>query len=387
MYFLKQISIFASEMAGIYIHIPFCKSRCIYCGFYSSTLLSLQDDYTEALCQEMEWRQNEVEDIHTIYLGGGTPSQLSEANLRKIFDFINKVYAPDPDEVTIECNPDDVTPAFAHLLTSLGINRVSMGVQSFSDKRLQFLHRRHSAQQALNAIDYLHQAGIDNISIDLIFAYPDETLEEALQDVKIATRLDVKHISAYNLMYEEGTVLSKWLQQHKVKEVDEELSLSIYNHFIDILGDHGFEHYEISNFAKAGFRSKHNSSYWKDIPYLGLGAAACSYNKVTRKQNVADISQYIAAIRKGTLQQEIEKVTTISHYNDFVMTALRTYEGIDLRTIDHEFGQNTLTYLQEQATPYIKRNLLEVVGDHLRLTKEGIFLSDGITAELMQVDE
>lgn len=387
MYFLKQISIFASEMAGIYIHIPFCKSRCIYCGFYSSTLLSLQDDYTEALCQEMEWRRNEVEDIHTIYLGGGTPSQLSEANLRKIFDYINKVYAPHPDEVTIECNPDDVTPTFAHLLTSLGINRVSMGVQSFSDKRLQFLRRRHSAQQALNAIDCLHQAGIGNISIDLIFAYPDETLEEALQDVKIATRLDVKHISAYNLMYEEGTVLGKWLQQHKIKEVDEELSLSIYNHFIDILGEHGFEHYEISNFAKAGFRSKHNSSYWKDIPYLGLGAAACSYNKVTRKQNVANISQYIAAIRKGRMLQEIEKVTPISHYNDIVMTALRTCEGIDLRTIDHEFGQNILTYLQEQATPYIKRNLLEVVDDHLQLTKEGIFLSDGITAELMQVDE
>lgn len=387
MHFLKQISIFANDMAGIYIHIPFCKSRCIYCGFYSSTKISMQDDYVEALCREMELRHTDIQDVHTIYLGGGTPSQLSESNLQKIFHHLYSIYTPQADEITIECNPDDVTPTFAKLLTTLGINRVSMGVQSFSDKRLQFLRRRHTAEQALKAIDCLHDAEIDNISIDLIFAYPNETLEEALLDIKTAAQVDVTHISAYNLMYEEGTILNEWLLQHKIKEVDEEMALTIYNHIIEILREHGFEHYEISNFAKPGYRSKHNSSYWQDIPYLGLGASACSYDLLTRKQNVADISQYIDGIRKNTLPLEIEQVTPISHYNDIVMTALRTCEGIDLSKIVQHFGENISGYLLQQATPYINRRLLELTGNHLRLTKEGIFVSDGITAELMQIDE
>ncbi len=387
MHFLKQISIFANDMAGIYIHIPFCKSRCIYCGFYSSTLVSMQDDYVEALCREMELRQTEIQDIHTIYLGGGTPSQLSEANLHKIFDHLYSIYAPQANEITIECNPDDVTPAFAKLLPTLGVNRVSMGVQSFSDKRLQFLRRRHTADQALKALDYLHNAGIENISIDLIFAYPNETLEEALQDIKTAAQVDVTHISAYNLMYEEGTILNEWLLQHKIEEVDEELSLTIYNHIMDIMSAHGFEHYEISNFAKPGYRSKHNSSYWQDIPYLGLGASACSYDQQTRKQNIANVSQYIAAISKGSLPQDVERVTPISHYNDIVMTALRTCEGINLNKIKQHFGQDAVMYLLCQATPYINKNLLEQTNNHLRLTKDGIFLSDGITAELMQINE
>ncbi len=387
MHFLKQISIFANDMAGIYIHIPFCKSRCIYCGFYSSTSVSMQDDYVEALCHEMKLRQTEIQDVQTIYLGGGTPSQLSETNLQKIFHHLHSIYAPQANEITIECNPDDVTPAFAKMLTTLGINRVSMGVQSFSNKRLQFLHRRHTAEQALNALDCLHHAGIDNISIDLIFAYPNETLDEALLDIETAAQADVTHISAYNLMYEEGTILNEWLEQHKIKEVDEELSLSIYNHIMDILCAHGFEHYEISNFAKPGYRSKHNSSYWQDIPYLGLGASACSYDQRTRKQNIANISQYIAAIRKDTLPLDIERVTPTSHYNDIVMTALRTCEGIDLNYINQHFGSKVVTYLLQQATPYINRGLLKQVDQHLRLTKNGIFLSDGITAELMQINE
>ncbi len=387
MHFLKQISIFANDMAGIYIHIPFCKSRCIYCGFYSSTLVSMQDDYVEALCREMQLRQTESQDIRTIYLGGGTPSQLSEANLRKIFDHLYSIYAPQANEVTIECNPDDVTPAFAKLLPTLGVNRVSMGVQSFSDKRLQFLRRRHTADQALRALDYLHNAGIENISIDLIFAYPNETLEEALQDIETAAQVDVTHISAYNLMYEEGTILNEWLLQHKIEEVDEELSLTIYNHIMDIMSAYGYEHYEISNFAKPGYRSKHNSSYWQDIPYLGLGASACSYDQQTRKQNIANVSQYIAAISKGALPQDVERVTPISHYNDIVMTALRTCEGIDLSKIKQHFGQDVVTYLLHQAIPYINKNLLEQTNNHLKLTKDGIFLSDGITTELMQINE
>lgn len=383
-------------MAGLYIHIPFCASRCIYCGFYSTTAVASQDRYTDALCREMQMQKDYLlkaldatphMELSTVYLGGGTPSQLSGENLEKLFDTIyNKVYQDQlpvsaTAEVTIECNPDDITPQFASILSSLPVNRVSMGVQTFSDERLKFLRRRHSACDVDQAIGRLRQAGIDNISIDLIFGFPQETMADWRIDLQQALSLEVEHISAYSLMYEEGTVLYRLQQEKKVRETDEETSLAMYNLLIDELTAHGFEHYEISNFARPGFRSRHNSSYWQAVSYLGLGASAHSYNGYSRQWNVADIRQYIEAIERGVLPAEIETLDADTRYNDRIATALRTREGIDLSVLEKPYQ----TYLKELATPHIRRGHLVLKDGCLALSRSGIFISDSIMADLMKV--
>lgn len=383
-------------MAGLYIHIPFCASRCIYCGFYSTTAVASQDRYTDALCREIQMQKDYLlkaldatphMELSTVYLGGGTPSQLSGENLEKLFDTIyNKVYQDQlpvsaTAEVTIECNPDDITPQFASILSSLPVNRVSMGVQTFSDERLKFLRRRHSAREVDQAIGRLRQAGIGNISIDLMFGFPQETMADWRIDLQQALSLEVEHISAYSLMYEEGTVLYRLQQEKRVRETDEETSLAMYNLLIDELTAHGFEHYEISNFARPGFRSRHNSSYWQAVSYLGLGASAHSYNGYSRQWNVADIRQYIEAIERGVLPAEIETLDADTRYNDRIATALRTREGIDLSVLEKPYQ----TYLEELATPHIRRGHLVLKDGCLALSRSGIFISDSIMADLMKV--
>lgn len=375
-------------MAGLYIHIPFCASRCIYCGFYSTTLPQLQDRYVEAVCREMEFRGEG--DLSTIYLGGGTPSQLSAENLRKIFLYINKVYGTDfkeaedvsEMEITMECNPDDITPEFCETLCTLPVNRISMGAQTFSDSRLRFLRRRHTADEVRTAVDRLRKIGIGNISVDLMFGFPDETLEEWKSDIRECLALNVEHISAYSLMYEEGTPLYKMLVEGKIKEIDEELSLQMYETLINMLTAAGFEHYEISNFAKPSFRSRHNSSYWHDTPYIGIGAAAHSFDTVSRRWNVADIKTYIESIERGELPYEREVLDTGTRYNEIVMTGLRTCEGVDLKYISDSFGAKYERHLLSNAQKNISLGNLIVEDNRLRLTRKGIYTSDGITAEL-----
>lgn len=375
-------------MAGLYIHIPFCASRCIYCGFYSTTLPQLQDRYVEAVCREMEFR--EERSLSTIYLGGGTPSQLSAENLRKIFLYINKVYGTDfkeaedgsEMEITMECNPDDITPEFCETLCTLPVNRISMGAQTFSDIRLRFLRRRHTADEVHTAVKLLRSIGIGNISVDLMFGFPHETLEEWKSDIRECLALDVEHISAYSLMYEEGTPLYKMLIEGKIKEIDEELSLQMYETLINMLTAAGFEHYEISNFAKPSFRSRHNSSYWHDTPYIGIGAAAHSFDTVSRRWNVADIKTYIESIERGELPYEREVLDTDTRYNETVMTGLRTCEGVDLKYISDSFGAKYGRHLLSNAQKNISLGNLIVEDNRLRLTRKGIYTSDGITAEL-----
>ena len=304
-------------MAGLYIHLPFCKSRCIYCAFYSTTQHERMDDYVTALCKEMELRSTPHSSfhiphstfhiphstLHTIYLGGGTPSQLPPALLHRLFHNIYKVYEVATDaEITMECNPDDITSDYAQVIGELPINRVSMGAQTFSDERLRFLHRRHNSHQVREAVDLLRQNGIQNISIDLMFGFPGETIQDWEQDIHDALALDVEHLSAYSLMIEEGTELYRRFGSAGVREYEnskEELEREMYETLIDRLTAAGYEHYEISNFAKNGFRSRHNSSYWNDTPYIGIGAAAHSYCPPTlhpqglgkRSWNVADIKR------------------------------------------------------------------------------------------------
>lgn len=383
-------------MAGLYIHIPFCASRCIYCGFYSTTLLDLRQQYVDALCREMEMRphassgksaENTVlgdfvaEPISTIYLGGGTPSQLTIPQLRQLFIYINKVYhltgGLSPCEVTIEVNPDDATPEFAATLSQLGINRVSMGAQTFDDQRLRFLHRRHTAAQVREAVDILRKAGIRNISIDLMYGFPNERVTDFEYDIDAALALNVEHISAYCLMIEEGTPLHRM----GIEACDEETERAMYELLIDKLTAAGYEHYEISNFARHGFRSRHNSSYWQDTPYIGLGAAAHSYIENRRQWNISDIRQYITAINEGHIPCESELLDPDTHYNDRIATALRTSDGLDLTTLSDRHRR----YCLQEAQPFIRDGLLRLTDNRLVLTHRGLFVSDMIMSALVWV--
>ena len=363
-------------MFGIYIHIPFCASRCIYCGFYSTTGLELRQKYVDVVCKEMTMREISSP-IETIYFGGGTPSQLTPEQLRQLFLYINKVYAPRATEVTIEMNPDDVTPEYAETLSQLGVNRVSMGAQTFNDERLRFLRRRHSSSQVYDAVRILREAGICNISIDLMYGFPDETLDDFRRDIDAALALDVEHISAYCLMIEEGTALHRM----GVEAADEETERAMYEMLIDCLTAAGYEHYEISNFARPGYRSRHNSSYWNDTPYIGLGAAAHSYDGHCRSWNVADIRDYIAAIERGELPTECEELDADTKYNDRIATALRTRDGLNLGELDERYRQYCLT----EAQRFIADGLLEIVDNNLRLTRRGLFVSNMVMSELMLV--
>lgn len=385
--------------AGLYIHIPFCASRCIYCGFYSTTMPGLRDRYTDAVCREMEMRRLPEPGmetaglpesrIRTIYLGGGTPSQLTDGELRKVFRTIWNVYSGsgerqmDADgemEITMECNPDDITPAFCKTLESLPVNRISMGVQTFSDPRLRFLHRRHTSADVAPAVERLRAIGIRNTSIDLMFGFPGETLGEWNADIDRALELGVEHISAYSLQYEEGTPLYRMLEEGEVSEIDDELYRSMYSLLCDRLAEAGYEHYEISNFARAGFRSRHNSSYWHDIPYIGIGASAHSYTGRERSWNVSDIAKYMSSIERGVLPAKGEIIDEDTHYDDTVVTSLRTREGIDISQLEAGYR----SYLMRMAEPYVKAGEMKVEGSHLSLTREGIFVSDMIMGDLMR---
>lgn len=374
-------------MAGIYIHIPFCKSRCIYCGFYSTTLLDLRKKYINAVCREMELRKNYIrEPFSTIYLGGGTPSLLDEAELTKLFLYINNVYDVDRNaEITMECNPDDITPEFTNMLSRLPINRVSMGAQTFADSRLRLLHRRHNSDEVKHAVKLLREAGIKNISIDLMFGFPDESLSQWKEDMSAALALNVEHISAYSLMYEEDTPLWKMLDTGKVKEIDEELSLTMFKELVCQLTDAGYEHYEISNFARPGYRSRHNSSYWHQVPYIGLGAAAHSFDLNSRQWNVADLKLYIEEINNGIIPMEREELDNDTTFNDIITTALRTSDGINLNALETRLGKRYRNTLISAAGKHLEQGLLEIRHDRLRLTSEGIFISDMVMSDLMIV--
>jgi oxygen-independent coproporphyrinogen-3 oxidase len=286
----------------------------------------------------------------------------------------------------MECNPDDLTDEYVTALSNLPINRISMGAQTFSDERLHFLHRRHQARQVNEAVERLRKAGFQNISIDLMFGFPGETLEDWEADIEETLKLQVEHISAYSLMFEEGTRLYKLREEGKVKETDEELYLKMYETLIDRLTAAGYEHYEISNFARPGFRSRHNSSYWDGTPYLGLGAAAHSYDIDSRWWNISDIREYIRRIQQGESPiEEKEILSKTTRYDDAVMTALRTSRGLYLKDVETSFGQELKEYLMTNALPHLQEGRLTMENNYLRLTRKGLFVSDSVMSDLMYV--
>ena len=373
-------------MAGIYIHIPFCKKRCIYCDFYSSTDNRLVDKYIDALCIELESRLHEIDknNITTIYIGGGTPSQLSATQLGEIINFIkSKIDFSLIEEFTIEVNPDDVTYDYIKECISLGINRVSMGIQSFVDKELKIINRRHDSSQAIKAIETIKSAGISNISIDLIYGLPLQTIESWIYSARKAIEMNVPHISCYNLSYEEGTTLYKMRDMGEIKECDEDTCIEMYDILVKMLADADFEHYEISNFAKRGYYSRHNSNYWNLTPYLGLGASAHSFDGSIRRYNPSSIQKYTSNISESGIAYEEEQETLYEQFNEYIMINLRTMWGVNTQKVKTIFGEELRNHLIKYSRRFIESGDLKEKENTIVLSEKGIMLSDYIIRTLM----
>ena len=375
-------------MAGIYLHIPFCRTRCIYCDFYSTTREDLRQRYVQALCQELRQRKDYLQGaaVETVYMGGGTPSQLTEEDFEAIFQTLQTVYGLEQaKEITLEANPDDLTDDYVRMLRRFPFNRISMGIQTFDGQMLALLRRRHNAQQAREAVRRCREAGFDNISIDLIYGLPGETRQQWEQDLQQALRLRPEHISAYHLTYEEGTPLYRLLKAHRVEEVDEDDSLYFFERLNAALRQAGYVHYEISNFCLPGRHARHNTAYWQGIAYLGCGPSAHSFDMRRREWNAASLEGYIEGMEQGERPHETEVLDADTRYNEYIMTGMRTMWGISLEKVRTDFGTGRLAYLKEMALPHLQHGRMTQQDGRLRLTEEGLFVSDDIISDLMYV--
>lgn len=376
-------------MAGIYVHIPFCKSRCRYCDFYSTTMLGRQSEYISALKQELQLRAScfeqefrmRGENLKTVYFGGGTPSTLCEKDTVDLLIAIRSHFPTETiDEITLEANPGDLTEEKLLFLRKAGVNRLSIGIQSFNDALLHLIGRRHSSEEAIEAVRMAKRCGFDNISIDMMYGLPEQSLDDWKRDVQVAVSLDVQHVSAYCLTYEEGTPLYKALLKGEVEELDEDLLNEMQEHLEDVLQQSGIMRYEISNYAIPGYESKHNSSYWIGSPYLGLGAGAHSYDgKYHRKWNPDDIVSYISGLEAGRLQLQGEELTDVDLYNERIMLGLRTTAGIDISHFSHDEQVRLIDRLDK----FLSEGLLVADGSHVRANRMGMRILNSIITELM----
>lgn len=355
-------------MTGIYVHIPFCKTRCKYCDFFSTTDLEKRAQYVNALLTEWQDRSIEPSTISTIYIGGGTPSTLQLEHLQAIVGKWNV----EGVEVTLEANPGDITQEKAHAWRRMGINRLSIGIQTFDDDLLRLIGRRHTAEQARQAVVIAQAAGFDNISIDLMYALPSQTIEQWQRDVAEALQLGVQHISTYGLIYEEGTVLTALLERGHITPVDEDTEMQMYDYLVGQLTAKGFEHYEVSNFALPDRRSKHNSNYWNDTPYIGLGAGAHSYDGKVRSWNISNIDAYIEQAMAHNLHPEQELLNEEDRHTERVMLGLRTNQGIAISEIE-----------ASKAQAYIEQGLLTKKDDRIVATTKGFHILNRIIEDLL----
>ena len=361
-------------MAGLYIHIPFCLKKCHYCDFYRVISSESKDGYIKAVISEAESRKYYLGDtpINTVYIGGGTPSNLSIKELAKLVEALRKIYIwEDIIEFTIEVNPDDVSESYLAGLNTLGINRLSVGIQSWSDQVLAMMNRRHSKIRAERALNDIIDSGIGNISVDLIYGIPGVTLKEWESTLKKTMGYDIQHLSVYHLTIEPDTVFGKMKKAGDLSEIDEEESVAQYNILLDMSGDAGFINYEISNFGKEGFFSKHNTSYWQQVPYIGLGPSAHSFNGYSRQWNISDVNKYINEIHKGKLPFEIEELDEKMRFNEYVMTTLRTMWGLNLNRVEEKFGKELRDYTKSLAKKYIEYGMMTEKKETLVLTKQG----------------
>ena len=374
-------------MAGIYIHIPFCKQKCHYCNFYSIVSLKHIKGFLTALLKEIylqkDYLQNEI--VKSIYFGGGTPSILRTSEIASILNEIFKIYNIDTNaEITLEANPDDISLSKLNDLKKTSINRLSIGIQSFNDKDLKYLKRIHNSEQAINSIKLARDAGFTNLSIDLIYGIPTLTKESWLKNLEYFFNSDIPHLSAYSLTIEQKTVLNKLILQKKAQPPDENQSIEHFRILQELIKQKRFIHYEISNFCKEGFYSKHNSIYWLGGNYLGLGPSAHSYNGYSRQWNVSNVSQYINPENYRNIVLEKEILTKEQKYNEYVMTSLRTIWGCDLGYIQKTFGENFHKFILKESLKFIEQELLVFEQNKLFLTDKGKLFADGIASGLFR---
>ena len=374
-------------MAGVYVHIPFFFLICIYCDFYSIASSRLSDRYVKAVGMEAQLRGQEIAGmpVKTLYIGGGTPSVLSFEQLSVLIEGLRAaIDLSHVEEFTVEVNPDDVTHEFAEQLLKLGVNRVSMGVQSLVDEELVFLNRRHDAKEAMKAYCDLQSAGFNNISIDLIYGIPGQTLDTWKYTLEKALSLQAKHVSCYNLSYEEGTMLYKLRETGRVMECDDNTCVEMYDMLVDMLDGAGYEHYEISNFAMPGFYSRHNSGYWDKTPYLGLGASAHSYDGNMRRYNPDNVKLYVESLENDVVVCVGEQESVDEKYDEDVMLRLRTSRGIDSEWIKSIYGKAYSDYFVNAIRSFVDSGLVIKDGSRYRLSRNGVMLSDMIMRELMR---
>lgn len=368
-------------MAGIYFHIPFCKQKCHYCDFYSKKDSKGINDLVKYEIQELVFRKDYLnnEIVETIYFGGGTPSLLNDNHIKDLLACVNNYFEVSKDcEISFESNPDDLTDEYLKVLYQCGINRLSIGIQSFNDEILKFLGRRHDSKKLCGIIETAKNIGFSNISVDLIFGIPGMNLETYLNSLDKVLKLDIQHISAYSLTIAEGTLFYKWLNNNIIQEIDEEDLIVQFNSTIDILSEHGFSHYETSNYAREGYKSRHNSSYWEDIKYLGIGPSAHSYNHISRQWNVSDTRAYCDHILNSTQFYEVEYLTTKDKFNEYIITGLRTSNGVSENYIEKNFDEKFYLFFMKEVNKLLKDNLVYFKDDRVALTRKGILISDFI---------
>jgi len=372
-------------MAGIYIHVPFCRKACLYCDFHFSTNLDNKKKLIDAICLEIENRKKYLENktVNSIYFGGGTPSLLSSLELEQILATIHtKFIVNEKAEVTFELNPEDAEINYLREIKKLGVNRLSVGLQSFNEEELKWMNRTQNVQQNFDCIKIAQQAGFDNISIDLIYGSKFQTPETWRKTLRTAFNLNTQHISSYSLTVESRTQLQHLIKEKKEKEVDSEMSSQLFDILIEETEKNGFNQYEISNFCKPGFMAEHNSNYWKGLSYLGVGPSAHSYNGVSRRFNIRSNTQYIQATESDKLFYEEEILTANDKYNEYILTRLRTEWGCDTQEIKNQFGEKYATYFLSQLEPYKQKNFIDVKQNIITLNKQGKHFADGIASDL-----
>lgn len=374
--------------AGLYLHIPFCKTKCHYCDFYSDTNMSWKNDFVKALTNEMKMESGFLNDVKpaigTIYFGGGTPSLLDENDFSEIFSAISENFDISMcNEITMEANPDDLTTEYVEMLRRFPFNRISIGVQSLNDKELIAINRRHNAEQAKEVVIVCKEAGFENISIDLMYGLPGQSIDSFGRTIDMAMKLPVKHISSYALSWEEGSVLYSKLQKGELKQASDEFLETCYFQLNSILMSKDFLRYELSNFSLPGYESKHNSSYWDGTYYLGLGPGAHSYNGIVRRVNISSVEKYISGLSSGEPVRETELLDLNDKYNDFIMTRIRTTGGVLMQELENLFGISKRYYCMNNARKSLKNGLLIYENNCLKLDVKGLFVADSVCSDLI----
>ena len=365
----------------LYVHIPYCHRKCTYCAFYSTVTKGDKQVYVDALCEELRRRCHcMTHPLRTVYFGGGTPTLLDISQLAQIVQTIRTYYdVKGVEEATIEANPEDLTPAYLDDLHHLGFfNRISIGVQSFHDEDLRLLNRRHDSRQAMDSLHNVVAAGFKNLSIDLIYGLPNQSVDAWKDNLSRLEQVPIQHLSAYALTIEEGTILQKQISQGRLDVASEDESLLHYHALLEWVSAHGFHQYEVSNFCRLGYQAVHNSRYWDRTPYLGVGAAAHSFDGCRRRWNVADAQRYIASVQSGPIEHEEEELGLKEAYNEYVMTALRTVKGIDKSLVAPPFAER----LKKEIVRFVSAGLIHDTPTHYQPTAEGLLHADGIAASL-----